>query len=445
MVDWVDGATEVDSFGGSIMAAKIFIVAGAHPNFMKVAPLVSQLKRCPHVESILVHTGQHYDAEMSDAFFRDLGLPEPDIFLGAGSGSYAVQTARIMTAFEDVLLKERPDAVVVVGDVNSTLACALVAAKITYPMSAADSKHLRTRPLIAHVEAGLRSCDRSMPEEINRILTDALSDLLFTPSRDADENLKREGIPGEKIFFVGNAMIDTLLAHRERAERSDILHKLGLSPEVNRLAFPARPARPAAVNAARNARNQRHERAIPYALCTLHRPSNVDNEETFRGILQALEEIGREIPILYPIHPRARQRVHTFGLDSHVTFAHSPERVDPKNPITCVEPLGYLDFLQLMTHARLVLSDSGGIQEETTILGIPCVTIRENTERPVTIIEGTNILGGVGKEGIMKAAREALNGNERAGKRPEKWDGQTSERIVNILLQHLQERVGGAC
>jgi UDP-N-acetylglucosamine 2-epimerase (non-hydrolysing) len=380
---------------------------------MKVAPLVSQLKRCPDVESILVHTGQHYDAEMSDAFFQDLGLPEPDIFLGAGSGSHAVQTAKIMTVFEDVLLKERPDAVVVVGDVNSTLACALVASKITYSTSSAHAKHSRTRPVIAHVEAGLRSCDRSMPEEINRILTDALSDLLFTPSRDADENLKREGIPGEKIFFVGNAMIDTLLAHRKRARRSDILHKLGLTPE-------------------------RNERAMPYALCTLHRPSNVDHEETFRGILQALEEIGKGIPILYPIHPRARQRIHSFGLVAHVTFACSIEAIHLKNPITCLEPLGYLDFLQLMANARLVLSDSGGIQEETTILGIPCVTIRENTERPVTIAEGTNVLGGVGKEGIMKAAKEALNGNRRAGKRPEKWDGQTSERIVNILLQHLQ-------
>lgn len=403
------------------MAAKIFVVAGARPNFMKVAPLVSQLRRRPDVESILIHTGQHYDAEMSDAFFRDLGLPEPDIFLGAGSGSHAVQTAKIMTAFEDVLLKERPDAVVVVGDVNSTLACALVASKITYPLCSASAKNSRTRPLIAHVEAGLRSCDRSMPEEINRILTDALSDLLFTPSRDADENLKREGIPGEKIFFVGNAMIDTLLAHRVRAERSDILRKLGLTLERNRLNQLNRPDRP----------------VIPYALCTLHRPSNVDNEGTFRGILQALDEVGKELPILYPIHPRARQRLHSFGLDSHVAFACSAEPIDQRTPITCLEPLGYLDFLQLMTHARLVLSDSGGIQEETTILGIPCVTIRENTERPVTIAEGTNILAGVGKEGIMKAAREALNGNGRAGKRPEKWDGQTSERIVDILLRHL--------
>lgn len=296
------------------MAAKIFVVAGARPNFMKVAPLVSQLRRRPDVESILIHTGQHYDAEMSDAFFRDLGLPEPDIFLGAGSGSHAVQTAKIMTAFEDVLLKERPDAVVVVGDVNSTLACALVASKITYPLCSASAKNSRTRPLIAHVEAGLRSCDRSMPEEINRILTDALSDLLFTPSRDADENLKREGIPGEKIFFVGNAMIDTLLAHRVRAERSDILRKLGLTLERNRLNQLNRPDRP----------------VIPYALCTLHRPSNVDNEGTFRGILQALDEVGKELPILYPIHPRARQRLHSFGLDSHVAFACSAEPIDQR-------------------------------------------------------------------------------------------------------------------
>jgi len=394
------------------------LVAGARPNFMKVAPLISQLKRCPDVQVILVHTGQHYDPEMSDAFFEDLEIPTPDVFLGVGSGSHAEQTAKIMVAFETVILEKKPDAVVVVGDVNSTLACSLVAAKIGYPISSVNQKDSRDRPLIVHVEAGLRSLDRSMPEEINRIVTDALSDLLLTTSRDADENLKREGIPQEKIFFVGNVMIDTLLAHRERAGQSDILHRLGLTPE-------------------------RNERAIRYALCTLHRPSNVDNEEKFRDILQALEEIGREVPILYPIHPRARQRIQSFGLVSHVSFAHSTEPVDPGNPITCLEPLGYLDFLQLMANARLVLTDSGGIQEETTILGIPCVTIRENTERPVTISEGTNILAGVSRQGIVKAAREALNGYGRAEKRPEGWDGKASERVVSILLRRLDSSEGG--
>lgn len=398
------------------MVCKVMLVAGARPNFMKVAPLVSKLKRCPDVQVILVHTGQHYDPEMSDAFFQDLELPKPDVFLGVGSGSHAEQTAKIMVAFETVILEKKPDAVVVVGDVNSTLACSLVAAKIGYPAGSVNPKNSRDRPLIVHVEAGLRSFDRSMPEEINRIVTDALSDLLLTTSRDADENLKREGIPQEKICFVGNVMIDTLLAHRERAGQSDILHKLGLTPE----------------------RNERNRRAMPYALCTLHRPSNVDDKERFLGILEALQVIGRELPIIYPLHPRTQQRIQSFGLSASVAFSRSSDVVELRNPITCLEPLGYLDFLQLMANARLVLTDSGGIQEETTILGIPCVTIRENTERPVTISEGTNILGGVGKAGIIQAAMEALNGNGRAEKRPEGWDGKASERIIGILLQHLQ-------
>jgi UDP-N-acetylglucosamine 2-epimerase (non-hydrolysing) len=391
---------------------------------MKVAPLVSQLTRCPDVQVILVHTGQHYDPEMSDAFFRDLGIPTPDVFLGVGSGSHAEQTAKIMVAFETVILEKKPDAVVVVGDVNSTLACSLVTAKIGYPVGSVTPKDSRDRPLIVHVEAGLRSFDRSMPEEINRIVTDALSDLLLTASRDADENLKREGIPQEKIFFVGNVMIDTLLAHRERAGQSDILPRLGLTPE-------------------RNERHERNERARPYAVCTLHRPSNVDDKERFLGILEALQEIGRELPIIYPLHPRTQQRIQSFGLAAYVAFARSSDVVEMRNPITCLEPLGYLDFMQLMANARLVLTDSGGIQEETTILGIPCVTIRENTERPVTISEGTNILGGVGKAGIIQAAKAALDGIGRTEKRPEGWDGKASERIIGILLQHLQKRIGG--
>lgn len=388
------------------MAIKILLVAGARPNFMKVAPLVSQLNGCSDVQVILVHTGQHYDPEMSDAFFRDLGIPAPDVFLGVGSGSHAEQTAKIMVAFETVILEKKPDAVVVVGDVNSTLACSLVAAKIAYPVSLVTPKDSRDRPLIVHVEAGLRSFDRSMPEEINRIVTDALSDLLLTSSRDADDNLKREGIPQEKICFVGNVMIDTLLAYRERAGQSDILPRLGLTLERHE-------------RHERNKRNERDRRAMPYAVCTLHRPSNVDDKERFLGILEALQEIGRELPIIYPVHPRTQQRIQSFGLSASVAFSRSSDVVKFRNPITCLEPLGYLDFLQLMANARLVLTDSGGIQEETTILGIPCVTIRENTERPVTMSEGTNILGGVGKAGIIQAAREALNGNGRAEKRPE--------------------------
>lgn len=377
------------------------LVAGARPNFMKVAPLIGLLGDCSGTRSVLVHTGQHYDAEMSDFFFRDLRLPKPDIYLGVGSGSHAEQTARIMLAFENVLLKEQPEIVVVVGDVNSTLACAITAAKTVYQSGG--------RPRIAHVEAGLRSFDRTMPEEINRILTDALSDLLFTTSSDVVENLRREGVREEKVFFVGNVMIDTLLAHREKAEESTILERMGL-----------RDGGPYCVKS--------------YAVCTLHRPANVDNKETLRGILEALQEIGREIPIICPVHPRTKQHLQSSGLSGHVVLSRSTEPIDLENPVTCVEPLGYLDFLRLMGNARLVLTDSGGIQEETTILDIPCVTVRENTERPVTIWEGTNILAGVKKEGIVNAATQALNGSRRERRIPEKWDGKAAERIVKVLL-----------
>ncbi len=383
------------------MSIKVILVAGARPNFMKVAPLLRQLSRYPDVRPVLVHTGQHYDLEMSGAFFADLGLPEPDIYLGIGSGSHAQQTARIMMGFEEVLMEQRPDFVVVVGDVNSTLACALAAAKTVYPTGC--------RPKLAHVEAGLRSFDRTMPEEINRIVTDSLSDLLFTTCRDAGDNLCREGIGKNKIFFVGNVMIDTLLTFREKAESNPILNQLGL--------LDGKP-----------------RRITPYALCTLHRPSNVDHVTTLRGILEALAEVGRQVPIIYPVHPRARQRLESFGLKGLVTFSSLAEPIDPRNPITCVEPLSYSDFLKLMCNARLVLTDSGGIQEETTILSVPCVTIRENTERPITVSEGTNILAGVKKEGIIRAAAQGLSGLKRERQVPEMWDGKAAERIVRVLL-----------
>jgi len=383
------------------MPIKIILVAGARPNFMKVAPLGTHLTHYSEFQPVFVHTGQHYDREMSDCFFQDLGIPRPDIYLGVGSGSHAQQTAKIMMAFEAVLMEQQPDLMVVVGDVNSTVACALVAAKMLYP----DGR----RPRIAHVEAGLRSFDRTMPEEINRIVTDALSDFLFTTSRDAVENLRREGIDHKKIFFVGNVMIDTLLAHRVKAEFSLILDQLGL-------------------------RDGGPNKTKDYAVCTLHRPSNVDDVETFQEILEALIVVGRQLPIIYPTHPRTRQRLESGGLASLVNFSDSKKPVNLTNPITCIEPLGYLDFVKLMANTRLVLTDSGGIQEETSVLGVPCVTIRENTERPITISEGTNTLAGIKKEGIIKACVQALRISKGARGLPEKWDGKAAERIVRILL-----------
>lgn len=366
---------------------KVINVVGARPNFMKAAPVVEEMKRRARAFApLLVHTGQHYDREMSDAFFRDLALPEPDVYLGVGSGSHAQQTAAVMTSFEPILERERPDWVLVVGDVNSTLACALVAAKLGVR--------------VAHVEAGLRSRDRTMPEEINRILTDQLADLLLTPSRDADHNLRAEGIAEERIRFVGNIMIDSLFAHLKRAERSGVREALGLS-------------------------------GIDYAVLTLHRPSNVDERATFERILDALEEISRRLPIIFPVHPRTQSRINEFG------FA---ERVSGNPALRLVEPLGYLDFLKLYSGARLVLTDSGGIQEETTALGIPCLTLRENTERPITVELGTNRVVGTSTDRITSAAFEALDASRELGGKlearlPPLWDGHTAPRILDALLE----------
>ena len=362
---------------------KVINVAGARPNFMKIAPLVAAMKRRPsQFQSILVHTGQHYDASMSDAFFRDLRLPDPDIHLGVGSASHAAQTAAIMQAFEPVVLDDNPDWVMVVGDVNSTLACALVCAKLGIK--------------VAHVEAGLRSRDRSMPEEINRLLTDQVADLLFTPSRDADANLIAEGIPPERIRFVGNIMIDSLFANLERAKDSRIRAELAVADK-------------------------------DYALLTLHRPSSVDNRESFTRILDALEQISVRLPIVFPIHPRARKMLLEYGLSG---------RIEKLGGVRRIEPLGYLDFLSLMSGARVVLTDSGGIQEETTVLGIPCVTLRENTERPITVEMGTNTIVGSDPAKIVAATFSALEKQLEKDQHsiPPLWDGHTAERIVDALI-----------
>ena len=318
---------------------------------------------------LVVHTGQHYDWNMTDAFIRDLGLPAPDLFLNVGSGSHAAQTAAVMERFEPVLLREKPDWVLVVGDVNSTIACALVCAKLGVK--------------VGHVEAGLRSRDRTMPEEINRVLTDQIADLLFTPSQDADENLRAEGIPQERIRFVGNIMIDSLFKQRARSKESRIREALELSSR-------------------------------DYAVITLHRPSNVDEQTTFARILDALEEIAVRLPIIFPAHPRTRQRITDLGLS---------ERIEGIRGLRVIEPLGYLDFLNLYSHARLVLTDSGGVQEETTVLGIPCLTLRENTERPITTEMGTNTIVGTDSLKIVAAAFAALNAIKKPIISPALWDG----------------------
>jgi UDP-N-acetylglucosamine 2-epimerase (non-hydrolysing) len=414
---------------------KVMSVVGARPNFMKVAPIISIIRQhnsrkstgahgtsaaeeYPRLEHVLVHTGQHYDKLMSDSFFADLKLPQPDIHLGVGSGSHAVQTAEIMRKFEAVLVQENPDVLVLVGDVNSSLACALVASKIPF-----DSKG--SRPLIAHVEAGLRSFDRSMPEEINRIVTDQLSDLLFVTEESGVRNLAQEGVPDEKVHFVGNTMIDSLLACKEKALVSPILDDLGL-------------------RSARGDKGSGH-RVVPYALLTLHRPSNVDHRDAFLNIMGGLEELAKEVPVVFPAHPRTQKRIAEFGLERQFDWSLVRREgarigaVKGSGAIRIAEPLGYLDFLCLMSKAALVVTDSGGIQEETTCLGVPCVTVRENTERPVTIAVGTNVLAGVTKEGIRAAIRGQLT-SKFTGRAPELWDGRTAERILDAIIREVQAR-----
>jgi len=359
---------------------RICCICGARPNFMKIAAVVEAFRDHPELEPTIVHTGQHYDRRMSKAIFDDLGLPRPDVNLEVGSANHAVQTAEIMRRFEPVVEELRPDLVLVVGDVNSTVACSLVATKLGVA--------------VAHVEAGLRSFDRSMPEEINRIVTDALAHLLFVSEESGMTNLRREGVPEENLFFVGNVMIDTLLRHRDRADGSRVLEELGLAPRG-------------------------------YAVLTLHRPSNVDDAETFRRLAAAFSEIGRELPIVFPVHPRTRARLEAFDV---LRDAEASGYVRP------VDPLAYLDFLKLMAEAAVVLTDSGGIQEETTILQVPCLTLRENTERPATVEAGLNVVVGTDPRAILSAFRSACD-LERAAEPPAGWDGRAAKRIAALLAQ----------
>lgn len=362
----------------------IINVVGARPNFMKVAPLIEAMNRYPQqIKHLLVHTGQHYDEKMSKSFFVDLGMPVPDINLEVGSGSHAEQTAKIMIAFEQVCLQQKPDLVVVVGDVNSTMACTITAKKLGIK--------------VAHVEAGLRSRDMSMPEEINRLCTDVLCDYLFTTDHFANENLKDEGVDDDRVFFVGNVMIDTLLKHKAKAATLDLGQQLGLSPQK-------------------------------YATLTLHRPGNVDDKQIFQGILDALSEISGQLPIIFPMHPRTRKMVEQFGFTDYFNFG------DDVTGIWVTEPLGYLEFLHLNMNAKMVLTDSGGLQEETTVLGVPCITMRPNTERPITCEVGSNVMVGHDQQAIRREALRILGGENCRMGIPQKWDGKAAERIVEVLL-----------
>lgn len=391
---------------------KWILVAGARPNFMKISPLIRAIRAYnqtndENIYPFLVHTGQHYDINMSDSFFKDLELPVPDVHLGVGSGSHGEQTGKVLIEFEKVLLIQKPELVIVVGDVNSTLACSLAAVKLHIP--------------IAHVEAGLRSFDRFMPEEINRILTDAMSDYLFTPSPDGNKNLQNEGIASIKIFLVGDIMVDSLLFNIETAKNTNTLERLGLT---NSQISPTNSIK-------------------PYALLTLHRPSNVDYKDVLTRIVQGLIQVSAKIPILSPIHPRTRKQINIFGIGEYFEFHPSselgPEYYDDaaglKRKIHCFDPFGYLDFLNLMAHAKVVLTDSGGIQEETTVLNIPCLTLRDTTERPITLSEGTNILVKDDPQRIVQEVEKILSGQQRHGTCPTIWDGHTAERIVKILVE----------
>jgi UDP-N-acetylglucosamine 2-epimerase (non-hydrolysing) len=358
---------------------KISLVVGARPNFMKAAPLMRALQQKPGVFApALIHTGQHYDHKMSQLFFEELKMPEPDIYLGVGSGTHAEQTARIMIALEESLTADRPDLVVVFGDINSTLAAAIVAAKLTIP--------------VAHVEAGLRSFDNGMPEEINRIVTDRLSHLLFVSEPSGLINLEREGADKNRVYFVGNIMIDSLTASLDACRASTVHERLKVEPNE-------------------------------YVVLTLHRPSNVDNANVLNELLKVISDIGEHLPVVFPCHPRTKKEMESSGALS---------RVDPER-LRIVEPLGYLDFLRLQVDCRFVLTDSGGIQEETTYLQKPCITLRYNTERPATVDEGTNVLTGPDPAKVSEAAENILAGNWKSGRIPEKWDGKTAGRIASIL------------
>ncbi len=373
------------------MPIKIMCVVGARPNFMKIAPIMRVFNMAGSgISARLLHTGQHYDAEMKSAFFDQLGIPEPDIDLGVGSGTHTQQTAEIMKLFEPELDAWMPDAILVVGDVNSTIACALVAAKKGIP--------------VIHVEAGLRSYDREMPEEINRVLTDQISNLLFTTERDAESNLAREGISGERVFFVGNVMIDTLMMNRKKAVPAErTIAKIADAELVENT-------------------------ESGYALVTLHRPSNVDVPEVLDRLLKTLVEVSKRIPVIFPVHPRTRGQIERNGQDDLLK----------QGRITTLPPLGYHELLGLMESAKVVLTDSGGIQEETTALGVPCITMRENTERPITITQGTNTIVGSDPEKIMAAFNEVMETGGKAGRVPERWDGKAAERIARQIGKSIR-------
>ena len=364
---------------------KILHVAGARPNFIKIAPLVRAFE-ARGADAPICHTGQHYDAKMSRLFFDELAIPRPSVNLEVGSGSHAAQTAAVMERFEPVVISEKPDMVVVVGDVNSTMACALVCAKLLVP--------------VAHVEAGLRSFDRTMPEEVNRIVTDSVSDLLFCSERSGPANLAREGVAAERVHLVGNVMIDTLLAHRDRARRTRARERL--AP------------------------------ASSYGVVTLHRPANVDTALVARSLVGALAEVATRLPLVFPVHPRTRAAFEHHDLLRELTAA---------GRVVLTEPLGYLEFLDLLAGARLVLTDSGGVQEETTVLSVPCLTLRPNTERPVTVEEGTNRVVGTDPDEVVRAADEAL-ASPPLGRRPEFWDGRAAERVADHVLRFIPEGTG---
>jgi UDP-N-acetylglucosamine 2-epimerase (non-hydrolysing) len=362
----------------------IDLIVGARPNFVKVAPVHRALRAYEMFDLRLIHTGQHYDVNMSDVFFTDLEIPKPDVFLGVGSGPHGAQTGAIMEQYERVLIDSPPDLVLVFGDVNSTMACSLAAVKLHIP--------------VGHVEAGLRSFDRTMPEEINRVVTDHVADLLFTPSPDADTNLEREGIPAERVHRVGNVMIDSLIACHPKVDASGILQELGVEPRG-------------------------------YALLTMHRPSNVDDDDSLARILVALAAIQDSVPILFPIHPRTRPRLASARLKPLTDRLHN---------VRFLEPHAYCDFMRLMRDAALVVTDSGGVQEETTYLGVPCLTMRPNTERPITIEQGTSVLVGNDTDAIVREARRALQRSSNGHRPPDLWDGKTAPRIAVIVQQHLR-------
>ncbi len=379
---------------------RIACIAGSRPNFVKIAPIIEEIRRYPEVDFMLIHTGQHYNEALSEIFFKDLGIPKPHINLNVGSASHAVQTARVMVRLEPVLREYRPHVVIVVGDVNSTLAGALTAVKLGVP--------------VAHVEAGLRSFDRTMPEEINRILTDAISEYLFVTEERGLVNLRREGIPRHKIYFVGNVMVDTLIKHLSIARRSGTLERFRLR------------AGPGVGDRGRVRR---------YCVLTLHRPCNVDHASTLSRIVRVMNQIAERVPIIFPVHPRAWNNIKRFRLASLFTGAFTRPQSLLTRGLYAVEPQGYLDFLNLVHHARLVMTDSGGIQEETTVLGIPCVTLRETTERPVTIQKGTNILVGTDPEKIRRVVAALLRKPKKRPVRPPLWDGRAARRIVRVLLR----------